>query len=133
MQKQLVSCTLAFHQLWCNISSTGSGVNSVQDVYGGDKIFYYGGGGQGNHLPGAYSRATLSAFGSIYKSTAIAQEKTGEIWVNSLMMGEGVRADFEHSEVSIFLGKNPWQSHGIPRARVLLKEIAKDPNRKMIV
>ena len=24
-----------------------------RDTHGGDKIFYYGGGGQGNHLPGA--------------------------------------------------------------------------------
>ena len=29
--------------------------------YGGDKIFYYGGGGQGNHLGGAYSGAFLKA------------------------------------------------------------------------
>src|ERR1044072_756351 len=29
------------------------------DTYGGDKIFYYGGGGQGNHLGGAYSGAFL--------------------------------------------------------------------------
>ena len=24
---------------------------SIRDTHGGDKIFYYGGGGQGNHLP----------------------------------------------------------------------------------
>ena len=27
---------------------------AIRDTHGGDKIFYYGGGGQGNHLPGAY-------------------------------------------------------------------------------
>ena len=27
----------------------------------------------------------------------------------------------------MFVGKNPWQSHGFPRARVDLKEIAEDP------
>ena len=36
--------------------------------------------------------------------------------------------DYEHAEVAVFLGKNPWQSHGFPRARVVLKEIAKDPD-----
>ena len=51
---------------------------AVRDEHGGDKIFYYGGGGQGNHLPGAYSRSTLAALGSVYKSNALAQEKTGE-------------------------------------------------------
>lgn len=43
------------------------------------------------------------------------------------------RGDFTSAEVSLFLGKNPWQSHGVPRARTVLKDIAKDPARTMIV
>src|SRR3954453_22820394 len=27
---------------------------AVRDAHGGESIFYYGGGGQGNHLPGVY-------------------------------------------------------------------------------
>ena len=50
---------------------------------GGESIFYYGGGGQGNHLGGAYSGAFLRALGSKYKSNALAQEKTGEGWVDA--------------------------------------------------
>ena len=96
-------------------------------------IFYYGGGGQGNHLGGAYSGATLRALGAVYRSNALAQEKTGEFWVNARTMGTMVRADFEHCDVALFVGKNPWQSHGIPRARTTLKEIARDPDRTMIV
>jgi len=106
---------------------------AIRDEHGGDKIFYYGGGGQGNHLPAAYSRATLAALGSVYRSNALAQEKTGEFWVNSKMFGGIVRGDFEHCEVGVFIGKNPWQSHSVPRARVTLKELAKDPARKLIV
>jgi anaerobic selenocysteine-containing dehydrogenase len=34
---------------------------AVRDAHGGDAIFYYGGGGQGNHLPGAYATATRRA------------------------------------------------------------------------
>ena len=44
-----------------------------------------------------------------------------------------VRGDFEHAEVALFVGKNPWQSHGIPHARTTLKEIANDPERALIV
>ena len=33
----------------------------------------------------------------------------------------------------MFWGKNPWQSHGFPRARRILKAIANDPERTMIV
>ena len=106
---------------------------AVRETFGGDTIFYYGGGGQGNHLGGAYGSATLRALGSIYRSNALAQEKTGEFWVNGRMMGGFVRADFEHAEVALFVGKNPWQSHSIPRARVVLKEIARDPARSLIV
>jgi anaerobic selenocysteine-containing dehydrogenase len=105
----------------------------LRDEHGGASILYYGGGGQGNHLPGAYASATRRALGMRYRSNALAQEKTGEFWVNARMLGNGVRGDFEHCEVGVFLGKNPWQSHGIPRARITLKEIARDPARSLIV
>jgi len=106
---------------------------AVRDTYGGESIFYYGGGGQGNHLPGAYGRSTRAVLGSVHRSSALAQEKTGEFWVADKMMGGYMRADFEHCEVALFLGKNPWFSHSIPRARVTLREIAKDPRRCLIV
>ncbi len=106
---------------------------SVRDTFGGERIFYYGGGGQGNHLPGGYSTATRRTLGMQYRSNALAQEKTGEFWVNGQMFGGHVKGDFEHCEVAIFLGKNPWHSHGVPRARAWLRDISKDPARSMIV
>src|SRR6187549_3987161 len=106
---------------------------AVRDTHGGEAIFYYGGGGQGNHLPGAYATATRRVLGSRYRSSALAQEKTGEFWVSDRMMGASTRADFEHCDVALFIGKNPWHSHSIPRARVTLKEIAQDPARTLIV
>src|SRR5262245_61711008 len=106
---------------------------AVRDTHGGESIFYYGGGGQGNHLPGAYATATRRALGSRYRSSALAQEKTGEFWVADRMLGSSTRADFEHCDVALFLGKNPWHSHSIPRARVTLKELAADPGRTLIV
>ncbi|MBK7584776.1 MAG: molybdopterin-dependent oxidoreductase [Myxococcales bacterium] len=105
----------------------------VRDQHGGDSIFYYGGGGQANHLPGAYATATRAALGSRYRSNALAQEKTGEIWVSHRMLGAATRADFEHADVALFLGKNPWHSHSIPRARITLKELSRDPARSLIV
>ena len=80
-----------------------------------------------------YSGATLRALGARYRSNALAQEKTGEFWVNARMLGTNVRGDMEHAEVALFVGKNPWQSHGIPHARTTLKEIARDPERALIV
>jgi anaerobic selenocysteine-containing dehydrogenase len=106
---------------------------AVRDTHGGEAIFYYGGGGQGNHLPGAYATSTRRALGIRYGSSALAQEKTGEFWVAARMMGSATRADFEHCDVALFLGKNPWHSHSIPRARLTLKALAADPARTLIV
>jgi anaerobic selenocysteine-containing dehydrogenase len=97
------------------IREVAARLGAVRDAHGGASIFYYGG-GQGNHLPGAYATATRRALGSRYRSSALAQEKTGEFWVSDRVFGAITRADFEHCDVALFLGKNPWHSHSIPRA-----------------
>ena len=108
-------------------------LGAVRDEFGGDKILYYGGGGQGNHLGGAYGAALHKGFGGRFRSSAIAQEKSGEIWVNGAMFGNAVRGEFDECEVAFFVGKNPWMSHGIPHARTTLKAIANDEDRSMVV
>ncbi|MEU6187572.1 molybdopterin-dependent oxidoreductase [Nocardia sp. NPDC047038] len=115
------------------ISEISAGLREIGRRYGGESIFYYGGGGQGNHLGGAYAPATMAAYGMRYRSSALAQEKTGDFWVSARMFGHPLRSDVEHAEVALFIGKNPYQSHGFPRARSVLKEIARDPNRAIIV
>ncbi|MCG8313151.1 MAG: molybdopterin-dependent oxidoreductase [Pseudomonadales bacterium] len=108
-------------------------LRAVKHRHGGDKILYYGGGGQGNHLGGAYADGFLKALGVKYRANALSQEKTGEFWVNGKMFGTGIHGDFEHAEVSLFIGKNPWQSHGFAQARNIINDIKKDPQRTMIV
>jgi anaerobic selenocysteine-containing dehydrogenase len=106
---------------------------AIKSHHGGASILYYGGGSQGNHLGGTYADSTIKALGIVYRSNALAQEKTGEAWVQGKMMGAGVHGDFEHAEVAVFLGKNPFQSHGFARTRVILRDIQKDPKRSLIV
>lgn len=119
---------------WCTaIDEIAARCMEIRDTHGGESILYYGGGGQGNHLGGSYSGAFLRAIGSRYRSGALAQEKTGEAWVEHMLYGSHTRGEFEHAEVAVFIGKNPWMSQSFPRARVVLKEIAKDPERSMIV
>ncbi len=108
-------------------------LKDIKERHGGDKIFFYGGGGQGNHLGGAYGGALQTAVGAKYRSNALAQEKTGEAFVDGQIYGDHTKGDFEHAEVMVFVGKNPWQSHSFPRARPALKEMAADPNRTMVV
>lgn len=118
------------------IAEVAARLAAVRDEHGGERILYYGGGGQGNHLGGGYSSAVRAALGMRYASNALAQEKTGEFWVDGQLFGKPqchTTGDYEHAEVAIFLGKNPWQSHGFPRARPILKELARDPERCLIV
>src|SRR5208282_5332074 len=115
------------------IREVAAGFVSVRDRWGGPSIFYYGGGGQGNHLVGSYGASTRRALGSVFSSNALAQEKTGEFWVDHMMFGTGVSGSYQQAEVAVFVGKNPWQSHGFQRARPILRDIAADPNRALIV
>jgi len=108
-------------------------LSAIKTKHGGDKIFYYGGGGQGNHLGGAYGASLRSALGVRYKASAISQEKTGLAWVFSRMIGGMVHAELHHAEVAMFVGKNPFMSNGMDQARTFLRKISKDPKRKLIV
>ncbi len=115
------------------IAEVAAGLAAVRDAHGGETIFFYGGGGQGNHLGGVYSQALTSTLGVRYRSNAIAQEKTGEAFVEARLYRTHTRPDFEHTEVAVFLGKNPWNSHGFPEARRVLRQIGNDPDRSMVV
>lgn len=111
-------------------------LTSIRDTHGGDAFAFVGGGGQGNHLGGAYSRQMLSAMKSRFVYNALGQEKTGDFWLNGRLFGRQqchTTEDIEHSDYVLFIGCNPFQAHGIPNARDTLKEIKKDPNRTMVV
>ena len=79
---------------------------------------HYGGGGPGNHLCGAYGAALHKGFGGKYRSSAVGQEKSGEIWVNGVCVGGGfelaLACDFviasrtaKIGSVEVTLGLNP--------------------------
>src|SRR6478609_6671953 len=61
------------------IAEVAARLAAVRDAHGGASIFYYGGGGQGNHLGGGYGRSLRAAVGSVYTASALSQEKTGEL------------------------------------------------------
>lgn len=56
--------------------------------------------------------------GSRYRSSGLAQEKTGEGFADAHLYGGHTRGDFKHAGVAGFVGENPWQSRSFPRARV---------------
>ena len=108
----------------------------LRDAHGGESLAFFGGGGQGNHLGGPYAKAMRTAMGTRNYYSALAQEKTGGFWVDGRLYGRQnchATEDLERADVVVFIGTNPWQSHGIRNARIFLRELQKDPNRKMIV
>ena len=111
-------------------------LTALRLAHGGRAFAYYGGGGQGNHLGGVYGRALLDVMGSRYHYTALAQEKTGDFWVNGRLFGKQtchVTEGVEEADLVVIIGTNPWQSHGIPNARDTLRALANDPARTLVV
>src|SRR4051794_40977758 len=52
------------------IAEVAAGLARVRGEHGGASIFYYGGGGQGNHLGGVHASALRSALGVRFSSNA---------------------------------------------------------------
>jgi len=109
---------------------------NLRKEHGNRCMAFYGGGGQGNHIGAMYASAFRNVMGIKNYYSALAQEKTGDFWVNGQLFGRQychITEDIDHSECVIFIGTNPWQAHGIRNARITLKQFAKDPARTMIV
>ena len=111
-------------------------LNAIREQHGGHAFAFVGGGGQGNHWGGMYSRQLLAAMDSRFIYTALAQEKTGDIWVNGRLFGNQkchTTEDTEHADYVLFIGTNPYQAHGIVNARTTLRDIQQDAKRSMAV
>ncbi|MEL6866489.1 MAG: molybdopterin-dependent oxidoreductase [Bacteroidota bacterium] len=108
----------------------------VRDTFGGTSIAYVGGGGQGNHLGGVYGAMLRTACDTPYVYTALAQEKTGNFWVNGHLFGRQNTNYCEpvgEAEYVMIIGANPVQAHGIPKARPTINELSRNPNKTLVV
>jgi anaerobic selenocysteine-containing dehydrogenase len=111
-------------------------LSALVEAHGPSCFAFYGGGGQANHLGGAYGQSVLAAIGSNRYFNAQAQENTGEFWVNGRLFGNQTchtSEDVANAEVVVLVGTNPWQSHTFPQARRRLNELAGDDARTLIV
>ena len=109
---------------------------TIREKHGGRAFAFYGGGGQGNHLGGMYSQQLHKAMQSRFVYSSLAQEKTGDFWVNGRLFGHQTchtTEDVEHADYVLFIGTNPYQAHGIPNARDTLRDLQKDRARTMVV
>ncbi|MEM1220986.1 MAG: molybdopterin-dependent oxidoreductase, partial [Bacteroidota bacterium] len=108
----------------------------IRDTYGGKRIAYAGGGGQGNHLGGVFGAMLRAACDTPYIYASLAQEKTGNFWVNGFLFGRQNTNYCEavaEAEYVMILGANPLQSHGIPKARPTINEVARNKEKTLVV
>lgn len=118
------------------VSEIATKINQIKEEHGSTAFAYYGGGGQGNHLPGLHGAALRSAIGTPYYYSSLAQEKTGDFWVNGRLFGRQtchVTEGIHEADYVILIGTNSFQSHGFPQARKVLRELSKDPKRTLVV
>lgn len=106
-------------------------------VHGPRSLAYMGGGGQGCHAEASFGRTLLTALGSQYHYSALAQELTGYYWVNGRAYGRQnihTGPDLDRARNFLVIGWNGYVSNaGVNRARSRVDEFAKDPGRKLIV
>lgn len=108
----------------------------IRDTHGGHSIAYAGGGGQGNHMAQMYAGTFRKVLGTPYIYSSIAQEKTGNFWVNGKLFGKqnvNYGEPIADAEFGMIIGANPMQSHGMARARRVIGEISRDKNRTLVV
>ncbi len=108
----------------------------IRDTHGGTSIAYAGGGGQGNHLGGVYGAMFRAACDTPYIYAALAQEKTGNFWVNGFLFGRqntNYSEPVGEAEYVMIIGANPIQAHGIPKARPTINEVSRNPNKTLVV
>ncbi|MEW5725386.1 MAG: molybdopterin-dependent oxidoreductase, partial [Thermodesulfobacteriota bacterium] len=104
--------------------------------HGPRALAYMGGGGQGCHFEAAFGVRLLRGLGSRYHYSPLAQELTGEFWVQGRALGRQYLfaiPDERETELLLCVGWNPWMSHQMPQARRVIDRLSKDPDRLLVV
>jgi anaerobic selenocysteine-containing dehydrogenase len=112
-------------------------LKEILRLHGPRALAYMGGGGQGSHVEAGFGRTLLTALGSQYHYSALAQELSGLFWVNGRAYGRQnlhTGADLERAKNFLVMGWNGYvSSAGVNRARERIDEFSKDPARRLIV
>jgi len=108
----------------------------IVDEHGPRSLAYMGGGGQGCHFEAAFGVRLLRALGSHYHYSPLAQELTGEFWVQGRVFGKQylfAGPDKKEADMLLAVGWNPMMSHQMPQARRVINHLSKDPDKLLVV
>lgn len=118
------------------IAEIAAALRDGVDRHGPHSFAYVGGGGQGSHFEAAFGRALMKGLGSHYHYSAIAQELTGYFWTCGRHNGRQhlfYIPDEEEADMLMAVGWNGMESHQMPRAPLVLREFAKNPDKILAV
>lgn len=113
----------------------GKKLQKIVNEYGPRSISFVGGGGQASHFESAFATSLLKGLGSRYHYSALAQELTGYFWCAGRMLGRQNRfpiPDEHHADMLLAIGWNGMVTHQMPRAPLVLKEFAKNPDKLLV-
>jgi len=103
--------------------------------HGPRSFAYLGASAQGGHMEAGFGVALMKNLGSQNLYTSAGQEFSGTWWIQGRMFGKQyllTGPDDHETEMLVAWGWNGMQSHQMPRAPLVLKEISKDPNRILV-
>jgi len=119
------------------ISEIAEKLKQILSKHGPRTLAYMGGGGQGCHMEAGFGRTFLTALGSQYHYSALAQELTGLFWINGRAYGRQnlhLMPDLDRAENFLVMGWNGYVSNaGVNRTRKRINEFARDPDKQLIV
>lgn len=110
-------------------------MKSIVDKYGPRSLAYMGGGAQGGHMEAGFGLGLLRGMGSKYYYSSAGQEFSGHWWVTGRVMGKQYNIsgpDDHNTEMLVAWGWNGMESHQMPRAPLMLKQISKDPDKILV-
>ena len=118
------------------IAEIAEKLSSVVKAYGPESFAYMGGGGQGCHFEAAFGVRLLRAMGSHYHYNALGQELTGHFWAWGRATGRQYLfggPDHHDTDVLLAWGWNGMMSHQMPQARRVLTDMARNPDKVLVV
>lgn len=118
------------------IGEIAARLRDIVGQYGPRSLASVTGGGEFSFLTTPYAIRLVRRLGSRYNYSAANQEFSGRYWAHGLAFGnQGLHlgADLDNTDLLMLIGKNPMQSHHLPQARRVLRRMAKDPQRLLVV
>jgi len=111
-------------------------MKAIVGTHGPRAIAYMGASAQGGHSEGAFGLSILRALKSQNFYSSAGQEFASSWWLYGRMLGKQYNLpipDEHHTEMLVGWGWNGMESHQMPRAPLVLKQISKDPEKLLVI